>query len=40
MNAQYENQTSTEFYRDGEFVEVDTGIDATIFDLEKIILNG
>ena len=36
----HENQTSTEFYRDGEFVEVDTGIDATIFDLEKIILNG
>ena len=34
------NQTSNEFYRDGEFVEIDRGIDATIFDLERIILKG
>lgn len=36
----HHNQNSNEFYRDGEYVEVERGIDATIFDLEKMILNG
>jgi len=34
------NQSKEEFYRNGEFVSVDRGIDTTIFDLEKIILKG
>ena len=34
------NQNSDEFFRDGEFVEIDRGFDATIFDLERIILKG
>jgi len=34
----HQNQNSDEFYRDGEFVAVDNGVDATIFDLERIIM--
>ena len=35
----HQNQNSDEFYRDGEFVAVDNGVDATIFDLERLINN-
>lgn len=35
----HRNQHSNEFYRDGEYVEVERGVDATIFDLERIIMS-
>ena len=35
----HRNQNSNEFYRNGEYVEVERGTDATIFDLERIIMS-
>ena len=35
----HRNQHSNEFYRNGEYVEVERGLDSTIFDLERLIMS-